>query len=54
MFQVGCELAGMLSAETDAEIIALSIKCLGKVGIKKPGLGYRAQRAFGITAKPDG
>ncbi len=34
VFQVGCELAGMQSAETDAEIISLSIKCLGKVGIK--------------------
>ncbi|NIT14420.1 MAG: ATP phosphoribosyltransferase regulatory subunit, partial [Candidatus Dadabacteria bacterium] len=34
VFQVGCELAGLQSAETDAEIIALSIKCLSKVGIK--------------------
>jgi len=34
VFQVGCELAGLQSPETDAEIIALSIKCLIKVGIK--------------------
>lgn len=34
VFQVGCELAGLKAPETDAEIIALSIKCLSKVGIK--------------------
>lgn len=34
VFQVGCELAGIQSHEMDAEIIALSIKSLSKVGIK--------------------
>jgi len=34
VFQVGCELAGLQSPEMDAEIIALSIKSLSKVGIK--------------------
>ena len=34
VFQVGCELVGQKSPESDAEIIALSIKCLSKVGIK--------------------
>lgn len=35
VFQVGCELVGLHSAEADAEIIALGIKSLGKSGIKK-------------------
>lgn len=35
IFQVGCELVGLNSAEADAEIIALGIKSLGKSGIKK-------------------
>jgi ATP phosphoribosyltransferase regulatory subunit len=35
IFQVGCELIGLNSAEADAEIIALGIKCLSKSGIKK-------------------
>jgi len=35
VFQVGCELVGLKSAEADAEIIALGIKSLGKSGIKK-------------------
>ncbi len=34
IFQVGCELIGLQSAEADAEIIALSVKSLGKSGIK--------------------
>lgn len=34
IFQVGCELIGLKSAEADAEIIALGIKSLGKSGIK--------------------
>lgn len=35
IFQVGCELVGLHSAEADAEIIALAIKSLLKSGIKK-------------------
>jgi ATP phosphoribosyltransferase regulatory subunit len=35
VFQVGCELIGSSHPEADAEIIALSVKSLGKVGIKK-------------------
>ncbi len=35
VFQVGCELIGLNSAEADAEIIALGIKSLGRSGIKK-------------------
>ncbi|HWP93838.1 MAG TPA: ATP phosphoribosyltransferase regulatory subunit [Thermodesulfobacteriota bacterium] len=35
VFQVGCELIGSSHSEADAEIIALSVKSLGKVGIKK-------------------
>ena len=35
VFQVGCELIGSIHPEADAEIIALSVKSLGKVGIKK-------------------
>lgn len=35
VFQVGCELVGPSSPEADSEIIALSVKSLGKVGIKK-------------------
>ncbi|MGD9650826.1 MAG: ATP phosphoribosyltransferase regulatory subunit [Candidatus Dadabacteria bacterium] len=34
IFQAGCELVGLGSAEADAEIIALGIKSLGKSGIK--------------------
>lgn len=34
IFQVGCELVGLPSPEADAEIVALSIKSLGKLGIK--------------------
>ena len=34
IFQAGCELMGPKSAECDAEIIALSIKSLQKLGIK--------------------
>ncbi|MEQ9619450.1 MAG: ATP phosphoribosyltransferase regulatory subunit [Deltaproteobacteria bacterium] len=34
IFQVGCELIGLQSAEADAEIIALGVKSLGKSGIK--------------------
>jgi ATP phosphoribosyltransferase regulatory subunit len=35
IFQVGCELVGLNSAEADGEIIALGIKSMGKSGIKK-------------------
>ena len=35
IFQVGCELIGLTSAEADGEIIALGIKSLGRSGIKK-------------------
>lgn len=35
IFQVGCELVGLKSADADAEIIALGIKSLGKSGIKR-------------------
>ncbi len=35
IFQVGCELVGLNSAEADGEIIALGIKSLGKSGIKR-------------------
>ncbi len=35
IFQVGCELVGLNSAEADGEIIALGIKSLSKSGIKK-------------------
>ena len=35
IFQVGCELIGLNSAEADGEIIALGIKSLGRSGIKK-------------------
>ncbi len=34
IFQVGCELIGLSNPEADAEIIALSIKSLSKIGIK--------------------
>ncbi len=34
IFQVGCELVGLHSAEADAEIIALGVKSLGRSGIK--------------------
>jgi ATP phosphoribosyltransferase regulatory subunit len=34
IFQVGCELVGLSSPEADAEIIALAVKSLGKLGIK--------------------
>lgn len=35
IFQVGCELMGLSSPEADAEIIALAVKSLEKLGIKK-------------------
>lgn len=35
IFQVGCELIGLNSAEADGEIIALGIKSLARSGIKK-------------------
>lgn len=35
IFQVGCELVGLNSAEADGEIIALGIKALSKSGIKR-------------------
>ncbi|HEX3033768.1 MAG TPA: ATP phosphoribosyltransferase regulatory subunit [Thermodesulfobacteriota bacterium] len=34
IFQVGCELMGLSSPEADAEIIALAVKSLEKLGIK--------------------
>ncbi len=34
VFQVGCELVGLDSAESDAEILALAVKSLGRLGIK--------------------
>ncbi|MGQ0793127.1 MAG: ATP phosphoribosyltransferase regulatory subunit [Deltaproteobacteria bacterium] len=34
VFQVGCELVGLTAPEADAEIIALSVKSLAKLGIK--------------------
>lgn len=35
IFQVGCELIGLKTAEADGEIIALGLKALGKSGIKR-------------------
>ena len=34
MFQAGCELVGLKTLEADAEIIALSIKCMEKLGLR--------------------
>lgn len=34
MFQAGCELIGLKTFEADAEIIALAIKCLEKLGLR--------------------
>lgn len=35
IFQVGCELMGLLSPEADAEIIALAVKAIERLGVKE-------------------
>jgi ATP phosphoribosyltransferase regulatory subunit len=51
IFQVGCELVGPSSPEADAETIALSVKSLGKVGIKNAVLdiGHNGLLRFLLT-----